>query len=75
MKGEKKKDNLTDLVDSIVSEDTNGNESNNGQVTTPSGDTVTLGYKVLAKRLLDAMLRKKKAENIVRTKKENRPKS
>lgn len=56
-----KKDGLTDLVQE-VSSDTSGSE-NNGSINTPSGETVTLGFKIdqLARKLLSYV--KKQREN------------
>ena len=66
MKPEKHKDAMSELVD-IVSSDTSDSEtSNEGVVTTAEGDKITLGFRVLAQKLLNAVRRKKETEKQVR---------
>jgi hypothetical protein len=66
MKTEKQKDVMSELVD-IVSADTSDSEtSNEGVVTTAEGDKITLGFRVLAQKLLNAVRRKKETEKQVR---------
>jgi|GEM_PF-3117025 len=66
MKPEKHKDAMSELVD-IVSADTSDSEtSNEGVVTTAEGDKITLGFRVLAQKLLNAVRRKKETEKQVR---------
>jgi len=66
MKPEKQKDAMSELVD-IVSADTSDSEtSNEGVVTTAEGDKITLGFRVLAQKLINAVRRKKATEKQVR---------
>jgi hypothetical protein len=66
MKPEKHKDAMSELVD-IVSSDTSDSEtSNEGVVTTAEGDKITLGFRVLAQKLLNGVRRKKETEKQVR---------
>jgi hypothetical protein len=51
MKDERKKDNLTELVDEIESDEDDGDSDNNGTVSTPTGELVELDYKVRLKAL------------------------
>ena len=66
MQDGKQKDNLTDLVNVVASEDVSGNGNNDGEMTTPSGDKVTLGLFVVVQRLLRRVKNRKKAERTVR---------
>jgi hypothetical protein len=62
MKPEKQKDAMSELAD-IVSSDTSDSEtSNEGVVTTADGDKITLGFRALAQKLINAVRRKKEAE-------------
>jgi len=66
MKPEKQKDAMSELAD-IVSSDTSDSEtSNEGVVTTADGDKITLGFRALAQKLINAVRRKKEAEKKVR---------
>ena len=66
MSDTRKKDNLTDLVDVVSSSGGDDNRpDNDGEVNLPSGDKVTLGYKVLAQKLLNAVRIKKTNEKAV----------
>lgn len=65
MKPEKQKDALTDLVE-ISASDISDQPSNGGQVTDASGEKVTLDFKVLARKLLNAVRVKKENEKQVK---------
>jgi len=66
MKHEKHKDAMSELVD-IFSSDTSDSETSNEEVvTTAEGDKITLGFRVLAQKLLNAVRRKKETEKQVR---------
>jgi hypothetical protein len=67
MSDTRKKDNLTDLVDVVSSSGVEDSRpDNNGEVSLPTGDKVTLGFKVLAQKLVNAVRIKKQNEDIVR---------
>ena len=66
MKPEKQKDAMSELVDILATSDTQDTSSaNEGVVTAPDGDKVTLGYKVLAQKLINAVRIKKANEKAV----------
>lgn len=66
MSDTRKKDNLTDLVDVVASSGVQDNRPDNGgEVNLPTGDKVTLGYKILAQKLLNAVRIKKSNEKAV----------
>jgi hypothetical protein len=67
MKPQKQKDAMSELVDILATSDTQDTSSTNeGVVTTPDGDKVTLGYKVLAQKLLNAVRIRRNNERIAR---------
>lgn len=67
MKPEKQKDAMSELVDILATSDTQDTSTpNEGVVTTPDGDKVTLGYKVLAQKLISAVKVKKDNERQVK---------
>ncbi len=66
MKPEKQKDAMSELVDILATSDTQDTSATDeGVVTTPDGDKVTLGYKVLAQKLINAVRIKKANEKSV----------
>lgn len=65
MKPEKQKDALTDLVEIVSSSDTSDETLSEGEVSTASGDKVTLDFKILAKKLINSFFRKKEMEQKV----------
>jgi len=66
MKPEKQKDAMSELVDILATSDTQDTSATDeGVVTTPDGDKVTLGYRVLAQKLLNAVRIKKANEKAV----------
>jgi hypothetical protein len=66
MKPEKQKDAMSELVDILATSDTQDTSATDeGVVTTPDGDKVTLGYKVLAQKLINAVRIKKANEKAV----------
>ena len=66
MKPEKHKDAMSELVDIVFSDTSDSETSNEGVVTTAEGDKITLGFRVLAQKLLNAVRRKKETEKQVR---------
>ncbi len=66
MKPEKQKDALTDLVEIVSTPVTSDQSLSEGQVSTPDGEKVTLGFKVLAQKLISAVKVKKDNERQVK---------
>lgn len=60
MKDEKKKDNLTELVDEIESDEDGEDSDNNGVISTPTGELVELDHKIRLKALAIKLAQKYK---------------
>jgi hypothetical protein len=66
MKPEKQKDAMSELVDILATSDTQDTSATDeGVVITPDGDKVTLGYRVLAQKLINAVRIKKANEKAI----------
>jgi hypothetical protein len=75
MKPEKQKDALTDLVEIVSTPVTSDQSLSDGEVTTSDGDRVTLGFKALAQKLINAVRIKKSNEETIKRHFTNRDKN